>query len=177
MHKVIFLDRDGCINVDHDEWWRADLFQLHDHVPEALKMLRATGYKLALITNQGGVATGLYTNEEVIELHQLMQKQLAADGAELDAIAYCPHHSKKTICECRKPKPGMAKKIEEELGEIDYANSWMIGDKDTDVGFGKNNGTRTAIIKTGQYWQDESELKFKPDLIVDSLFDFAQKVT
>ena len=171
-HNVIFLDRDGCINVDHDEWWRADLFQLHDRVPEALKRLKDAGYKLALVTNQSGVEKGLYAEEEVIELHQIMQQQLAQHGAELDALAYCPHYGN-----CRKPKPGMAKQIETELGEIDYANSWMIGDKDTDVGFGKNNGTKTALIKTGQYWHNESELTYKPDLIVDSLFDFAQRIT
>ncbi len=109
------------------------------------------------------------------DLHVFMESELLKEGVHLAAIAFCPHERSQGDCDCRKPKIGMAKQIEAKIGEIDYANSWTIGDKTADFGFGKTAGTKTALIRS-QYWE-EDEIKEQPTLIVDSLFDAAQKIT
>jgi D-glycero-D-manno-heptose 1,7-bisphosphate phosphatase len=171
MTKVIFLDRDGTINVDHGFVYKIEDWEFTDRAPEALQLLQAAGYQLAIVTNQSGIARGLYTEEDMRHVHEHMREQLAKEGVTIAAIALCPHNRDST-CDCRKPKAGMAKQIEETIGTIDYQNSWTIGDKEADMGFGKNAGTKTALIKS-KYW-NEGELSEQPDLIVDSLYEFAQ---
>ena len=175
MHKVAFIDRDGTINVDHGYAHTIEEWKWCDGVIDGLKLLQDSGYKLAVATNQGGIGLGKYTEQDLHKLHDYMVAELSKEGVTIDAIAYCPDHPD-AESSCRKPSPAMAKDIEQQLGQIDYSNSWMVGDKEKDVGFGYNIGAQTALIKS-KYWQDETELEFKPDLIVDSLFEFAQKIT
>ncbi len=172
-NKVVFLDRDGTINHDCGYVYRKEDWQFKPRAKEALHNLKAAGFKLALITNQSGIGHGLYTEADVEALHIYMQAELKKSGAELDVIAYCPHH-REAGCECRKPEIGMARQIEEKIGKIDYAASWTIGDKEADLLFGKKLGTKTALIKS-QYWQAE-ELSVQPDMIVESLDEAANKI-
>lgn len=174
MRKVVFLDRDGTINVDRGFVQSRDQWEFTEQAPAALKKLQDSGYALGIITNQSGIARGLYTAADMRAVHEYMSEELAKDGVTIDAIAFCPHDRDST-CDCRKPMPGMAKHIEEQIGAIDYANSWTIGDKTVDMEFGQSVGTRTALIRS-KYWV-EAILTVKPDLIVDSLFDAAEKIT
>lgn len=173
MNKVIFLDRDGTINVMSDEWWKLERFELCAGAAEGLKMLQDVGYKLAVVTNQGGVELGMYTEQDIHDLHDHMKKQLREYGVTLDAIAYCISTN---ISEtgCRKPATGMVRQIERELGPIDFLHSWMIGDKTTDMMFGKNIKAKTALIRSN-FWED-SQLKEHPDVIVHSLLEAAQRI-
>jgi D-glycero-D-manno-heptose 1,7-bisphosphate phosphatase len=176
MTKVVFLDRDGTINVDSDNGYvyKISDWQFTPKAPEALKSLQEAGYVLALITSQSGIAHGLYTEADMHKLHDYMNEELKKYDVSIDAIGFCPHARNQTDCDCRKPKIGMAKQIEQKLGPINYVQSWTIGDKVADLGFGKKAGTQTALIRS-DYWQ-ESELIDQPDMIVDSLYDFAQQI-
>ena len=175
MTKVIFLDRDGTINADHGYTYRIEDWQFTPEAPRALKKLMEAGYQLAIVTNQSGIARGLYTEEDMRRVNEYMREQLAREGVHFAAIVTCSHNRDQDECDCRKPKIGMAKQVEALIGPIDYANSWMIGDKETDAGFGKNAGTKTALIKS-KYWQADT-LKWEPDMIVDSVWDFATRIT
>lgn len=170
---TIFLDRDGTINATCAEWWKIDAWAFIDGAPEALALLQQHGFALALVTNQSGVARNLYTTGDVGALHAHMNKLLAAYGVSIDAIAICPHGAHER-CACRKPASGMRDSIERSLGAIDYTRSWMIGDKESDIGFGAAIGVRTALLKSA-YWR-EDDLRVAPDLIVDSLYDAAKAI-
>ena len=166
--KVVFLDRDGTVNVTTDGWWRKENWAFTPRAIDALRTFKQAGYALALVTNQGGISNGLYQHEEVIALHTFMQELLAKEGVMFDAIAYCPHHTKDS-CECRKPQTGMVTEIEKILGPIEFASSWMIGDKLSDVGFGKALGVKTALIRS-VYWDEQSSTA-TPDFVVFSLYE------
>jgi len=120
---VIFLDRDGTLNVDKGFVHRAEDWESTDRAAEALRELREAGYVIALVTNQSGVARGFFTLADVRALHEDVRQRLARQGVTLDAIAICPH-APDDDCECRKPRTGMARQIETQLGEpIPYERS------------------------------------------------------
>jgi D-glycero-D-manno-heptose 1,7-bisphosphate phosphatase len=169
--KAAFLDRDGTINVDHGWTSKIDQWEWAPKAIEGLRAFQNAGYALMVVTNQSGIDMGYYTQEDVETLHQWMMDEAAKEGIRFTAIAYCPH-AKENPCGCRKPDVGMARDLEKGLGaEIDYAESWMVGDKPGDVQFGKNLGMRTALIQS-RYWGD-GELECIPDVIVANLFDAA----
>ncbi len=171
--KVIFLDRDGTINVDHGYVHRLADWELCPHAPAALAKLQADGFLLTVTTNQSGIGHGLYTEQEMNLVNAHMRAELLKQGVTIDAIAFCPHH-REAKCICRKPATGMVSQITKQLGKIDLPNSWSIGDKPLDVEFGRNAGARTALIRS-RYWQ-EKDLLTKPDMIVDSLLAAADNI-
>ena len=161
MEKVIFLDRDGTLNAEVNYLHRPEDLQLLPGVPEALRRLKEAGYKLVVVTNQAGVARGYYREADVDTLHRYMNEILAADGAEIDAFFYCPHHPEHGIgaykknCLCRKPGTGMFEQAGA-LFDVDRKSSWMIGDKLIDTEAGRNYGVRTVLVGTG-YGRAEAE--------------------
>lgn len=172
MVRVLFLDRDGTINVDRGYVSRVEDWEFAPLAVEALRRLRAAGFALAVVTNQSGVGRGYYTAEDVERLHQHMQSLLAAAGIAIDAVAYCPH-APEDGCACRKPLGGMAETIERQLQEpIDFAASWMIGDKEADVCFGRTIGARTILLES-RYWSAE-RLAVTPTHTAASLADAAR---
>ncbi len=154
MDRVIFLDRDGTLNEEVNYLHRKEDLKILDSVPQALKRLKAHGYKLVVVTNQAGVARGYYSEEEVEALHRYMNEVLRSQGAEIDAFFYCPHHPEhgigayKTVCGCRKPGVGMFEQAASRF-DVDKACSWMIGDKLIDIQSGINFGLRTVLVGTG----------------------------
>lgn len=174
MAKAIFLDRDGTINVDNRFIAAVENWVFCDGAIEGLKKLQDAGYKLIVITNQGGIGTGAYTQEGMESVHNHMHSELAKAGITLDGLAYCPHAPEEN-CACRKPNAGMLEQVAELIADVDMGASWMIGDKEADIGFGKNAGVKTALIPSA-YWEKET-LKATPDMFVESLLDFATKIT
>ena len=160
MEKVIFLDRDGTLNVEVNYLHRKEDLVLLPGVPEALKAFKDQGYKLVVITNQAGVARGYYTEEDVKELHRYMNELLAGQGAGIDAFYYCPHH----------PETGMFEMAEQDF-EVDKASSWMIGDKLIDIEAGRNYGVRTVLVGTGYGAGVHDEQKKKGDFPYDLYAD------
>jgi D-glycero-D-manno-heptose 1,7-bisphosphate phosphatase len=173
--RVVFLDRDGTVNVDHGYVARIADWQFTVRAVEALGLLRDAGFRLALVTNQSGIARGYYRLEDMESLHDYLAQQLLEAGLTLDAVAFCPH-AEHPPCECRKPRTGMALQVAAQLREpIDYPASWTIGDKISDLQFGAALGTRVALIRS-PYWE-EAQLPLAPTLIVTSLFDAAVQLT
>lgn len=172
--KVVFLDRDGTINKDREHVYLIEHWEWSPGAIEALRQLQDAGYTLTVITNQTGIGHGYYTLEDMHWLNDYMQSELKKAGVQLAVIAFCPHR-KDAGCDCRKPGIGMARQIEAKIGPIDYVVSWTIGDKMKDVGFGRGVGTKTALIRS-EYWVEADLDGNRPNLIVDSLADFAQRV-
>ena len=172
--KVIFLDRDGTLNVDHGYVHNKKNWEWIPCAQEALKRFQQAGYALAIITNQSGIAHGLYEERDMHALHEFMNAELEEKGIHIDALAFCPHGRDENNCDCRKPGIGMVRQIEEKLGKIHYRKSWTVGDKEADLGFGKKAGTNTALIRS-RYWKEE-ELTEQPDIIVDSLQEAVEHI-
>jgi D-glycero-D-manno-heptose 1,7-bisphosphate phosphatase len=151
MNKAIFLDRDGVINHPKRNYYvyRIEDFRINSGVIEALQHFQEKDYLLFVITNQGGISKGKYTAEDVENVHAFMKEQLHDQGIYLSAIYYCPHHSSKENCLCRKPKPLMLEKAMAQF-DIDPGRSWFIGDKKTDVEAGIAAGVRTIKIRKNQ---------------------------
>ena len=151
MKKAVFLDRDGTLNPDPGYISRPDDFALFPGVADALAKLQRAGYLLILITNQSGIARGLITLEQLTAIHARMQNLLAASGASIDAIYYCPHHPDfpavegEAPCNCRKPLPGLIKRA---LGDhqVDPAQSFMVGDRSSDVKIALATGVQPIFI-------------------------------
>lgn len=136
--RLALLDRDGVLIVDHVHVSAREQVEWIAGVPQAIRSLRETGHAVVIVTNQAGIAKGLYSEEEFVELMRWFVSVLARDGALIDAVYYCPHHPTDghppylVDCPCRKPKPGMLLRALEDA-QATPAHSLMIGDKQTDM--------------------------------------------
>lgn len=141
---TVFLDRDGVI-CDHIEYLHEpDKFKLTPGCAKALCELRSAGYRLVVVTNQPGIALGYFTHEDFYAVNREMFRQFKEQGVVVDRIYYCPH-GESDACTCRKPKPGMLLKAGESL-KIDFAKSWMIGDRESDIQAGRGAGVKSILI-------------------------------
>lgn len=167
MNKVVFLDRDGTINVDHTKVHSfRDWTFTHPRIIDALWWLQFKGnFNLALVTNQSGVGLGLYSLADMFKINNWLVQYLKLHGIKL-AVAFCPHHPDEN-CPCRKPNTLMANQIEQQIGTIDYHNSWMIGDRPKDMLFGKNINSKTILIQS-QYAQSDPNADFIAKNIYDA---------
>ncbi len=143
MNKCVFLDRDGVLNVDNvDYTWTPEAFKILPGVPEALKILKDRGYYLVIITNQSGIAKGIYKDEDVIICYNYLQEKT---GNLIDEMYYSPYHHTKTDSLATKPgtlffERGIAK------FSIDPTKSWMVGDTERDLIPAKKMGLKTILI-------------------------------
>ena len=146
MRKALFLDRDGVLNRERGDYtYSIEDFEVLPDVPEALKIARAKGFILIVISNQGGIAKQIFTEERVEVLHKLLCDKLAEDGIEFDEVYYCQHHSDIGKCICRKPNSLMLEKAIARFG-INPANSAMIGDSQRDIDAAKKAGVKGFLI-------------------------------
>jgi D-glycero-D-manno-heptose 1,7-bisphosphate phosphatase len=135
---AVFLDRDGTLNEDKGYVYRKEDFNWLPGVKEAIKYLNDLGYLVIVVTNQAGIARGYYSEQQMHELHEFINKELAEIGAHIDAYYYCPHHPTEgkppylQDCDCRKPKPGLILRAAKDW-DIDLEASIGIGDKDSDI--------------------------------------------
>lgn len=144
MNKCIFLDRDGVLNQEMGDYvFRPDDFLIPDGTIDALRLLKEAGYLLIVITNQAGIAKGLYTRSDVWQCHHYLQEQC---GYLLDDLYFCPHHPDySTESLLRKPNSLMLEKAMAKYN-IDRSASWMIGDRPRDVQAGRQVGVRTIYL-------------------------------
>lgn len=146
---AVFLDRDGTINVEKNYLYRIEDWEWIPGAQDSIKMLRETGYLVVVISNQAGIARGLYSTGDVDLLHAHVQQELAMHGTCIDSFYYCPHHPDlDDLCTCRKPAPGMLLQAAKDLN-IDLSASWMIGDKAIDVFAGHAAGAKSMLVKSG----------------------------
>ncbi|MFC2949081.1 D-glycero-alpha-D-manno-heptose-1,7-bisphosphate 7-phosphatase [Virgibacillus sediminis] len=166
MSKGIFLDRDGVLNevlTDRVQFVNSpEDFYLLPGVGEAIHLLNKAGFKVFVVTNQGGVGLGFMAKEALIEIHNKMQQDLHEYGAVIDDIAYCPHKPHAN-CACRKPKPQMILDLAEKH-QVDIKESFMAGDREPDIQAGKKAGVRTILIGDGILDGVDADYVF-PDLL------------
>ncbi len=149
--KFIMLDRDGTIIGDPGQpLMTITAADILPGVVEGLRLLQENGYRLYIISNQGGIGWGRYTEEQFLESQRQCFAVFAAQGIIFDGDEYCPHHPEKK-CGCRKPAIGMWDRLRARFTDLQPENGAMIGNRDTDVQFGMNVGCRSARIDTGQY--------------------------
>ncbi len=145
-NKAVFIDRDGVINNDEGHYYiyRTKDFKLNTGIIEGLKQLHNAGYKLIVITNQGGVAKGEYTEDDVEKIHGHFLQLMFDNDIRIADIYYCPHHSDVEECDCRKPKPGMILQAIDEH-DISAKESYLIGDSDRDIEAGNAAGLKQCF--------------------------------
>ncbi|MCG8579834.1 MAG: HAD family hydrolase [Bacteroidales bacterium] len=146
MNKAVFIDRDGVINNDEGHYYiyKVKDFKLNPGIIEGLKLLQDAGFKLFVITNQGGVAKGEYSEDDVEIVHGHFLQLMFDNDIRITDIYYCPHHESVEDCDCRKPKPGMINQACDEH-QIDKAASYLIGDSHRDIEAGNAAGLKQSI--------------------------------
>jgi D-glycero-D-manno-heptose 1,7-bisphosphate phosphatase len=143
MNKAIFLDRDGVLNQEMGEYvWTPDRFHIVPGVPESLVRLKAAGYHLVVVTNQAGIAKGLYTGTDVRACHAILQQ---ACGNVLDALYFSDSHPSVSESILRKPDSGMLEKAIARF-HLDPASSWIVGDRARDLAAGARVGVRGILV-------------------------------
>lgn len=148
MHKSLFLDRDGVINHDPGDYtYSLEEFVILPTVIDALKVAYNKGYKIILITNQGGIAKGLYSEQEVKRIHDHLVDTCQKAGVEITHIYYSPHHPEIGNSLTRKPERLMMERAIARY-QIDPEKSVMIGDKDRDIQCAAQVGVRGILIPT-----------------------------
>jgi len=175
--RAIFLDRDGVINKEVDQLSRVEDFKIYSSAAKNIKKMNDAEFLTIIATNQPMIAKGFMTEDDLNNMHKILETDLALEGAKIDAIYYCPHHPKKGFvgevpelkinCNCRKPKPGMLFQAQKDFN-IDLKESYLIGDKTSDILAGKQAGCKTILIKTGYKGKDNS-FSAKPDFTVKDL--------
>jgi len=160
LRPAAFLDRDGVINVERDYVYRIEDFELLPGVVEALQLLQRAGYALVVVTNQGGIGLGKYTEADMQKLHAHLRAALGQAGVRLDGIYHCPHHPRsprpemRGPCDCRKPAPGMLLQATREL-QLDLSRSFLAGDKGGDVVAGRAAGVaQNYVVRSGHALTD-----------------------
>lgn len=178
--KAIFIDRDGVINHFVDHLIHEDDFKLNSQVNDALKIINSSPYLAILVTNQPMIAKGFMSFATLQKIHNKMETLLGMEGSYLDDIFFCPHHPEKGFdgevfelkipCDCRKPKNGMLRQAAEKYN-IELNESWMIGDKETDIQAGFISGCKTVLVQG-----EPMPVKEPPDLSCKSLFEAVQNI-
>lgn len=182
--RAIFLDRDGTINRKDGLIYRPDQFELELCAVEAIRAINQSGYLAIVVTNQPVVARGLCGIADVDEIHKKLETLLGEEGVYLDDIRFCPHHPDKGYpeenpiykipCRCRKPDIGMLEDCAAAYN-IDLSRSWVIGDTTVDIQTGKNAGTKTALVMTGDAGKD-GKYDAVPDLICSDLLEAVKQI-
>ncbi|MCY3742311.1 MAG: D-glycero-beta-D-manno-heptose 1,7-bisphosphate 7-phosphatase [Candidatus Poribacteria bacterium] len=148
--KTVFLDRDGVINRNPPNMGYVRRWSEFSFIPNSRKAIREltqSGYRIIVVTNQAGIGRGLFSEEDLKDIHSRMVSKIAETGGRIDAVYYCPHHPK-AGCECRKPKPGMLIRAVREHN-IELSSAYLIGDSTTDIQAGRCVGTKTLLVLTG----------------------------
>lgn len=154
LSPAIFIDRDGTLNEDIGYVSTVDQLILYPWAAEAIRLINESGLKAIVITNQSGIARGLYTEEDLRAIHSRMIEELARQDARIDGIYFCPHHPGigdaryRVACQCRKPRTEMLQAASREH-DIDLTRSFVIGDKASDINLALNAGARAALVLSG----------------------------
>jgi D-glycero-D-manno-heptose 1,7-bisphosphate phosphatase len=183
---AVFLDRDGTINPDEYGYINnPEGYSLYPYAADAIKHFREMGFYVFLVTNQGGVARGYITLEQMHSVLGKVSDLLAAEGTFLDKIYYSPYYHAGVVepynipHEDRKPGLGMFKQALRDF-RFKPEKSWMIGDRYSDIVFGKKAGLKTILLRSGngekEFINDMPDWEFKPDFVVKDLLVAARLI-
>jgi len=172
----VFLDRDGTVLELVEYLHEPEQVALTEGAAEAIRKLNGSDHLVFLVTNQSGVARGMFTPEDVDAVHLRMDELLSGAGAHIDDIYICPHHPTEgdgpftRECDCRKPAPGLILEAAREYG-LTLEHSYLVGDNSSDMAAGKAAGVTTILVRTGYGREVEGRLTGDeaPDHVVDDL--------
>lgn len=160
MTPAVFLDRDGTLIEEVGYLDRTERIELYPWTVDAVRLLNRAGLRVVVVTNQAGVARGIFEERFVGEAHRYLDERLAVAGARIDGYYYCPHHPDAPLeayrrhCDCRKPRPGMVQRAADEL-QLDVQRSFVVGDRWSDVQIAHAVGAHGVLVKTG-YGESEA---------------------
>ena len=170
---AVFLDRDGVITREKGYVTSLGELDIFPYAPECIRQIHKKGFYAIVVTNQGGIAKGLFTEEILNQMNEWLMQQ-----TNVDAIYYCPHHPEGCVekyagkCRCRKPFTGMFEAAQKDF-EIDMERSYMVGDRASDILAGQNAGIRTILLESG-YGTAGLEVPVEPDDICNDLRDILE---
>lgn len=171
LRTAVFLDRDGTIAEEVGYLNHLSRFHIYPFAATAIRRLNEAGRPVVVVTNQSGVTRGFFPDELVHRVHERLILELAAGGAHLEAVYYCPH-STAEHCACRKPRPGMLLRAAREHG-LELYGSWMVGDRYSDLEMAHAVGCRSILVLTGygrgEYEWNRKRWKRKPDHVAENL--------
>jgi D-glycero-D-manno-heptose 1,7-bisphosphate phosphatase len=182
---AVFLDRDGTLSHEVGYVNHPSRFRLYPWAVDTVRAVNRAGWLAVLVTNQAGVARGYFPEEVVEQVLQRMNDAMAAGGARFDAVYVCLHHPTvgeapyRKDCDCRKPRPGMLRRAESELG-ADLAQSWVVGDRRSDLQLAWGVGACGALVQTG-YGRGELEYLApkwdrQPDLVAAHTLEAVERI-
>lgn len=185
MTRAVFIDRDGTISEEVGYVNHPSRFHLFPYAADAVRLLNDNGWLAIVITNQAGVARGYFDEQMVQTVHKELETALQAGGARLDGIYYCAHHPSageppyRLDCDCRKPRPGLIHKAAKHFN-VDLSQSWMVGDRYSDIELARNAGVSSALVLTGYgrgEWEHQRDgWTHEPDVVEDDLLEAVRTI-
>jgi D-glycero-D-manno-heptose 1,7-bisphosphate phosphatase len=142
--KAFFLDRDGVINIDTGYVYKIEDFIFENSIFDALNFIQENGFDIFIITNQSGISRGFFTESDFLKLTNWMLAEFDKNGIKIKAVEFCPHLPNDN-CSCRKPNTGLVEKLISKFN-IDLNNSWIVGDKYSDIELAVNANIPNAIF-------------------------------
>jgi D-glycero-D-manno-heptose 1,7-bisphosphate phosphatase len=175
---AVFLDRDGTLLEEAGYLDRLERLVFYPYSVDAVRMLNRSGFAVVIVTNQAGIARGIFKESFVGEAHRHIADRLSLGGARIDGFYYCPHHPEAVVealrkdCDCRKPKSGMFTRAAEEL-DLDLPASFVVGDRWHDLEAGQRIGARGILVRTGYGRTEEAAPKpgLHPSAITDNVIE------
>jgi D-glycero-D-manno-heptose 1,7-bisphosphate phosphatase len=171
--RAVFLDRDGTINVEKEYVYRVEEFEFVPGAIEGLQLLFRANIDIIVVTNQAGIAKGIFSESDLAAVNQHMITELLGHGVKLAGIYFCPHHPQATVplyrkvCSCRKPNPGLLVTAMRQRG-IAPSEAVMVGDRNSDVEAGRALRLTTYLVETGYGAREKHETNATyvvPDLL------------
>lgn len=166
---AVFLDRDGVINEDRDDYVKSvDELNVYAFVPDSVRGINEAGYQVVVVSNQQAVGKGIISEDALQRMQDRITDLVELSGGHISAFYYCRHLASEG-CLCRKPQPGMLLKAAEDL-DIDLGRSVMVGDTERDIVAGKRAGCKTVLVLTGGLTrEDASAMACVPDFVAEDL--------
>ena len=177
--RAVFLDRDGTLNVDTHFPHRVESLQFIPRAIEGLRVLSALPLHIMVVSNQAGIALGIFTAEQMSQFNTELRSKIEHAGARIDAFYFCPHLEAKHLapgispCACSKPSPGMLVEAAKDF-QLDLSRSFLVGDKTSDLAAGESVGCVTILLKTGKAGKEEGALPIKPKHFAENLHEAAR---
>jgi D-glycero-D-manno-heptose 1,7-bisphosphate phosphatase len=182
---AVFMDRDGTLSHEVGYVNHPTRFRLYPWTVDAVRAINHAGWLAVVVTNQAGVARGYFPESVFEEVQQHLRSSVESGGARFDAVYACLHHPSvghapyRADCDCRKPRPGMLRRAEQELG-ADLRRSWVVGDRHGDLQLAWNVGARGALVKTGYGLGELTHLapawSRQPDLVAENLLEAVERI-